>query len=111
MSKVLTINDPQFATEVIESPGSVLVYFWAPWCGPCRLMAPMVESIASEYGDRLKIVKMEVDPNPEAVAKCKVEGVPMLVIFKDGEPVETLEGVVVKQQLQTFVSPYLPQEA
>ncbi len=107
-SRVLVINDPQFGSEVLQAQGLVLVYFWAPWCGPCRLMSPMIEGVAEQFGDRLKIVKMEVDPNPESVARYKVEGVPALILFKEGELLDSVEGVINKQKLQDFLSTYLP---
>lgn len=107
MSSVLTITDAQFETEVVKAEQPVLAYFWAPWCGPCRLMAPIVDSLASAYGDRLKIVKLEVDPNPEAVSKYQVEGVPAFRVFRSGEMVEAKEGAISKQKLEEFLSPYV----
>ena len=74
MSTVAEITDAQFDSEVFETQGFVLAYFWASWCGPCRLVSPSINAMAQNYGDRLKVVKLEVDPNPDAVAKCKVEG-------------------------------------
>lgn len=106
-NSVLVISDPQFASEVIDAPQPVLVYFWASWCGPCRLMSPAVEAVATEYGDRLKVVKMEVDPNPEAVAQCQVEGVPALRLFQEGKVIEATEGAMNKQKLESFLSPHL----
>ncbi len=103
-SSVRVISDSAFASEVTQASGHVLVYFWAPWCGPCRLMSPIMETVAVEYGDRLKVVKMEVDPNPEAVAKCKVEGVPALVMFRDGQQVEAMEGVQPKPKIDAFIA-------
>lgn len=85
MSKVLEITDQEFEQEVYSTEQPVLVYFWASWCGPCKLVSPSVIEIAKDYGDRLKVVKLEVDPNPESVAKCKVEGVPALRLIKDKE--------------------------
>ncbi len=107
MSSVLTITDAQFETEVMKAEQPVLAYFWAPWCGPCRLMAPIVDSLAAAYGDRLKIVKLEVDPNPESVSKYQVEGVPAFRIFDSGKMVEAKEGAISKQKLEEFLSPYL----
>ncbi len=107
MSSVLTITDAQFETEVVKAEQPVLAYFWAPWCGPCRLMAPIVDGLASVYGDRLKIVKLEVDPNPESVSKYQVEGVPAFRVFRSGEMVEATEGAISKQKLEAFISPYL----
>ena len=104
---VQIITDAEFSTEVLKAEQPVLVYFWAAWCGPCRLMAPIVDSLAAQYGDRLKIVKMEVDPNPESVAKYEVEGVPALRLFKGGEIVESSEGAVSKQKLQGWLDTHL----
>lgn len=102
-SSVTIISDPQFSSEVLDAAQPVLVYFWASWCGPCRLMSPAVEAVASEYGERLKVVKMEVDPNPEAVAQCQVEGVPALRLFQDGKVIESTEGAMNRQKLETFL--------
>ncbi|MDY6782844.1 MAG: thioredoxin domain-containing protein [Cyanobacteriota bacterium] len=103
MSSVVAIGDANFETEVFASDKPVLVYFWAPWCGPCKLVAPSVDKIAEEYGDRLKVVKLEVDPNPESVAKCKVEGVPALRVIKGKEVAASHEGAIGKQALQALV--------
>ena len=107
MSSVLEIKDPEFDKEVFEANTPVLVYFWASWCGPCRLVSPSVAKIADSYGDRLKVVKLEVDPNPEARSKCKVEGVPALRLFKDKELLVTHEGAIGRQQLEEMLQPHL----
>jgi len=107
MSSVITIQDAEFGAEVLKAPQPVLVYFWASWCGPCRLMSPVVEWAAEQYGDRLKIVKMEVDLNPEAVAKYQVEGVPALRLFKSGELLESTEGAINKLKLERFLNAHL----
>jgi thioredoxin 1 len=108
MSNVLTITDAEFSAEVLNATQPVLVYFWASWCGPCRLMAPSIDWAAGEYGDRLKVVKMEVDPNPEAVSKYQVEGVPALRLIKAGDVVATSEGALNKQKLESFLTTNLP---
>lgn len=100
---VLEITDSQFEQEVLNVDGDILVYFWANWCGPCRLVSPSVNWVASKYGDRLKVVKLEVDPNPDAVATCQVEGVPALRFFKDKALIASHEGAITKQGLQDFV--------
>lgn len=107
MSNLKIISDPEFETEVLQSEQPVMVYFWASWCGPCRLMAPLVESIAQSYGDRLKVVKMEVDPNPNSVAAYKVEGVPALRFFRQGELISQSEGAIPKIKLEELVNAHL----
>jgi thioredoxin 1 len=107
MSSVVIISDAEFETEVLKAAEPVLVYFWAAWCGPCRLTAPIVESLAASYGDRLKIVKMEVDPNPTSVARYKVEGVPAFRLVQNGELLDASEGAVNKQKLENFLAPHL----
>ncbi len=107
MNGVINVTDQQFATDVLAADRPVLVDFWAPWCGPCRLIAPLMDWAAQTYGDRLTVMKMEVDPNPETVAKYKVEGIPTLILFKDGEILDRLEGAVGKQRIETFLAPYL----
>lgn len=108
MSSVLPIQDADFATEVLNASQPVLVYFWASWCGPCRLMSPVIDWAATQYGDRLKIVKMEVDPNPESVNKYQVEGVPALRLFQAGELLESIEGAINKQKLESLLQAHLP---
>lgn len=107
MSKVTVINDSVFEKEVFNIDRPVLVYFWADWCGPCRLVSPSIDWVAQTYSDRLKVVKLEVDPNPDARAFCKVEGVPALRLFKDNELLSSHEGAIGKQQLQSFLDIHL----
>lgn len=107
MSSVMTITDAEFEDEVLQATQPVLVYFWAPWCGPCRLMAPILDAVATAYGDRLKVIKMEVDPNPESVKAYKVEGVPAFRLFRQGELVESLEGAIPKQKVEEMLSSHL----
>ncbi|MDJ1179424.1 thioredoxin domain-containing protein [Roseofilum sp. BLCC_M91] len=107
MSTPITITDSQFESEVLKASKPVLVYFWAAWCGPCRLVSPSIDQIAREYGDRLKVVKMEVDPNPESVKKYAVEGVPGLRLFKSGELTASAEGALTKPKLVELIEPHL----
>jgi thioredoxin 1 len=104
---VLEITDPQFAQEVLDVDQAILVYFWASWCGPCRLVSPSISWAAEEYGDRLKVVKLEIDPNPDAVAHCNVEGVPALRLFKGQKVVASYEGAITKQSLKAFLDAQL----
>jgi thioredoxin 1 len=107
VSRVIEIKDAGFDQEVLKADKPVLVYFWAAWCGPCRLVSPSINGIADTYGDRLKVVKLEVDPNPDSVSKCNVEGVPALRLFKNQELVMAHEGAIGKQQLQSLLENYL----
>jgi thioredoxin 1 len=102
-NNVIILQDPEFEAEVLQSDKPVLLYFWATWCGPCKLVAPSVEVVAQEYGDRLKVVKMEVDPNPETRTVYKVEGVPALRLIKNQQVIQSYEGAITKQQLLDWV--------
>lgn len=102
-NNVLVIQDSEFETEVLKAEKPVLVYFWAGWCGPCRLVSPSIEAVATHYGDRLKVVKLEVDTNPESVKTCKVEGVPALRFFRNQEVVKSHEGAIPKPKLMDWV--------
>ncbi|WP_353929924.1 thioredoxin family protein [Okeanomitos corallinicola TIOX110] len=108
MSKgVITITDADFETEVLKADQPVLVYFWASWCGPCQLMSPMINQAATKYSDRLKVVKMEIDPNPITVKQYQVEGVPALRLIKEKELLDSTEGVISKDKLLSFLEQHL----
>lgn len=108
MSKgVTTITDAEFETEVLTADLPVLVYFWASWCGPCQLMSPVINSAATTYSDRLKIVKMEIDPNPLTVKQYQVEGVPALRLIKGNQLLESVEGVINKVKLLSILDQHL----
>lgn len=110
MSKgVITITDADFETEVLKAEQPVLVYFWASWCGPCQLMSPVINLAATKYSDRLKIVKMEIDPNPLTVKQFQVEGVPALRLVKGDQLLESTEGVISKDKLLSLLDPHLNQ--
>ena len=99
MADVQQVSDDSFQTEVLQASLPVLIDFWAPWCGPCRAIAPVVEELAGTYSGRLKVVKMNVDDNPGTPAKYGVRGIPNLIIFKGGTVQEQIVGAVPKGQL------------
>jgi thioredoxin 1 len=103
VGSVTVINDSQFESEVLQAELPVLVYLWAAWCGPCRLVSPSIDWIATNYADRVKVVKMEIDPNPETVKAYKVEGVPAIRLFKGDEVVHSWEGAISKAKLTTML--------
>ena len=106
-SNVIVITDSDFEAEVLKSDKTVLTYFWASWCGPCKLVAPSVEKVATEYSDRLKVVKMDVDPNPDTVKLYKVEGIPALRLFRGKELLLSHEGSITKTKLVEMLEPHL----
>jgi thioredoxin 1 len=107
VSSTIAITDNQFETEVLQADRPVLVYFWASWCGPCRLVSPSVDWAATNYSDRLKVVKMEVDPNPETINNFQVEGVPALRLVKAGQVLASWEGAITKDKLAKMVEKHL----
>ena len=108
MSKgVITITDAEFETEVLQAEMPVLVYFWASWCGPCQLMSPVINLAATTYSDRLKVVKMEIDPNPVTVKQYQVEGVPALRLVQGDKLLASAEGVIGKDKLISILDPHL----
>jgi thioredoxin 1 len=101
MSEGITeVGDSIFEAEVLKSDKPVLVDFWAPWCGPCRAIAPTVEQLAKDYGDKVKFVKCNVDDNPMSPRTYGIKAIPTLVFFKDGKVVETITGMVQKSKLE-----------
>jgi thioredoxin 1 len=103
-NKVQTATDANFDAECLKSPIPVLVDFWAEWCGPCRALAPLVDQIAEEHHGKLKVVKMNVDENPETPAKYGVRGIPTLILLNNGQLVDQLVGSVPKNKLDQFVT-------
>jgi thioredoxin 1 len=104
---VITITDAEFETEVLKAEQPVLVYFWASWCGPCQLMSPLINLAATTYGDRLKIVKIEADPNPVAIKQYQVEGLPALRLLRGETVLESTEGVISKDKLLSLLNQHL----
>jgi thioredoxin 1 len=107
MSAALEVKDNTFEQEVIESDVPVLVDFWAPWCGPCRMVAPVVEEIANQYAGKLKVVKVNTDENPGVAGKYGIRSIPTLMIFKEGQKVDMVVGAVPKTTLSSTLEKYL----
>jgi len=98
------VSDSSFETEVLKADGPVVVDFWAEWCGPCRMIAPALDEIAGAMGGKVKIVKLNVDENPQTASKYGVMSIPTLMIFKDGELASRQVGAAPKQKLQQWIS-------
>ena len=104
---VAHLTDANFQTEVLAAGNLVLVDVWAEWCGPCRLMAPMMDWLAAEYAGRLSVGKLEADTNPTTRDALQIQGLPALLLFKDGQELARHEGAMAKPQLQAFVDAHL----
>ena len=102
---IVEVTDQNFSDEV--KSGTVLVDFWSPWCGPCKMIAPVLEELDSEIGEQLKIAKLNVDNNPETAGRFGVMSIPTLMVFKDGEMVSKMVGFQPKEQLREWLDSYL----
>ena len=100
---IVHISDESFEEEVLQSEQPVLIDYWAEWCGPCKTIAPVLDEIATEYSDRLKVVKLNIDDNPQTPPKYGIRGIPTLMVFKNGQVEATKVGSVSKAQLTAFL--------
>ena len=100
---IVHISDESFEEEVLQSERPVLIDYWAEWCGPCKMIAPVLDEIATEYSDRLKVVKLNIDDNPQTPPKYGIRGIPTLMVFKNGQVEGTKVGAVSKAQLTAFL--------
>ena len=107
MSNALEVNDTSFDQEVRHAETAVLVDFWAPWCGPCRKLSPIIDEIAEDYKGRLKVVKVNTDENVRIAQEYSISGIPSLLLFKNGEAVERLVGLMQKSTLISSIEKYL----
>lgn len=100
---IVSVTDDSFESEVLKNTGPVLVDYWAEWCGPCKMIAPVLEEIAKEYHGRVKVAKLNIDENPATPPKYGIRGIPTLMLFKNGNVEATKVGAVSKSQLSAFL--------
>jgi thioredoxin 1 len=111
MTKPIEVSDEQFDSEILKAEKPVLVDFWAPWCGPCRMVGPVVEELAGEYQDRLKVAKVNTDDNQSHAARLGIQGIPTLIFFKDGREVDRVVGALPKGALKQRIDAVLQSAA
>lgn len=107
MAKPFPVTDENFEADVLDADNLVLVDFWAEWCGPCKMIAPIVEELADEYDGQLNVAKLDADENPNTMQAYGVMGIPTLILFKGGEAVERITGYMPKERLLDRLSPHL----
>lgn len=100
---ILEVTSATWDTEVLRAQGLVMVDFWAVWCGPCRMVAPMVEELAKEYAGKIKIMKLNTDENPDIASRYKIMGIPTLMFFKDGRQLDQIVGAIPKPHLKAKI--------
>ena len=107
MSEVKAVTDANFEAEVTKSNTPVLVDFWAPWCGPCKMMSPVVDAVAAKYGDRVKFVKLNTDENPTTASHFQISGIPSLLLFKGGSVLDRVVGYIPEGNLTKFLDKHV----
>jgi len=107
MTKPLKVDSGTWDQEVLKGPGLVMVDFWAVWCGPCQIVAPIVEELSQEYEGRLRVCKLNTDENPDVASRYQIMGIPTLLFFKDGKPVDKIVGAAAKKQFKDKVDSLL----
>jgi thioredoxin 2 len=107
LNRPVNITDNTFDSEVLSFPGPVLVDCWAPWCGPCRMVGPVLEELASEYAGRVKIAKLNVDENPQIASRYSIRSIPTMLLFKKGEMINSMVGALPKDEIERRLQPLL----
>ena len=111
MGKPQVVTDQSFEQEVLKSDTTVLVDFWATWCGPCRMVGPVLEEVATEQGDKIRVVKLDVDANPVTAGRFGVRAIPTMIVFKNGREADRIVGYHPKPQLMNMLNPHLTMAA
>ncbi len=106
-TKTFEVNESNFATDVLQSDKPVLVDFWAEWCGPCKMIAPLVDQLATEYGEKIKVGKLDADENQDVLMRYGVMSIPTLILFKGGQPVVRITGFQPKERIANQLKPHL----